>query len=202
MKLYGSLTSPYVRKVRALVLEKGIRCDFVVEGPHDAAGNVARLNPLGKVPVLSRDNGEVLFDSPLIVEYLDGLQGEPMIPAAGEERWRVQRWHALAQGICDAAVARLMETRRPQGKQDPGVITRQEGKIAAAMQYAEDRLGDGTYVAGERFSLADIALAVAMEYVEFRYPHDWHRSYARLARWLTGIGTRACLKETRFPNPV
>ena len=88
MKLYGSLTSPYVRKVRVFLKEKGIAYDFVEEGPADAAGNVARLNPLGKIPTLVRDDGEVLFESAMIVEYLDSLKGAPLIPPPGEARWQ------------------------------------------------------------------------------------------------------------------
>ena len=98
MKIYGSLTSPYVRKVRIFLAEKGQQYDLVVEGPSDAAGNIARLNPLGKVPLLIRDDDEVLFDSIMIIEYLDALSGISLIPS-GDERWRAQRWHFLGQGI-------------------------------------------------------------------------------------------------------
>jgi len=80
MKLYGSLTSPYVRKVRVFLKEKGLEHEFIIEGPGDAAGNVARLNPFGKVPVVVRDDGEVLFESPMIIDYLDGLPGPALIP--------------------------------------------------------------------------------------------------------------------------
>jgi glutathione S-transferase len=197
MKLYGSLTSPYVRKVRAFVQETGLTVEFTVEAPTDPAGNVARLNPLGKVPVLVRDNGEVLFDSPMIIEYLDSLAATPLLPQSGEDRWRIQRWHALGQGMADATVARLMETRRVQEKQDPGLIARQEGKIAAAMSFAEDHLR-GHYLGGERFGLADIAVAVALEYIDFRYAHDWRTPYPHLAEWHAGVAERPCLKDTRF----
>src|SRR3569623_2876075 len=114
MKLYGSLTSPYVRMVRTFLHEKGVAYDFIVESPSDAAGNVARLNPLGKIPVLVRDDGEVVFESMMIIDYLDSVRGAPLIPTTGEARWQAQRWHALGQGMFDAVVARLMETRRPQ----------------------------------------------------------------------------------------
>ena len=202
MKLYGSLTSPYVRKVRAFIREKGIPMEFVVEGPHDAAANVARLNPLGKVPVLVRDDGEVLFDSPLIIEYLDSLEGEALLPSPSEARWRIQRWHALAQGMADAAVTRLMEMRRAPDKQDPGVISRQEEKIAAAMEFAQAHLDGGQYLADARFGIADMAVAVALEYIDFRYAHNWRSRYTRLADWHAGVAERVCLKETRFPTIV
>ena len=200
MKLYGSLTSPYVRKVRVLLKEKGIACDLIVEGPSDPAGHVAALNPLGKVPVLVRDDGDVLFDSPLIVEYLDSLAGESLIPRSGEERWHALRWHALAQGILDAVVARLMEVRRAPEKQSPELITRQEAKIVAALKYADNAKKGLAYLVGDRFSIADLALGVALEYIDFRFPHDWRDRHARLAHWLAGISTRGSFAETIPPG--
>lgn len=200
MKLYGTLTSPYVRKVRAFLNEKGIAHEFVIEAPADAAGNVPRLNPLGKVPVLLRDDGEALFDSPVIIDYLDGLRGAPLIPPIGEERFRAQRWHALGQGVLDAVVTRLMETRRTPELQDPAVLVKQEGKVAGALRFAEAHVTDGTPLVGARFSIADIALAVALEYIDMRYAHDWRRQYPALARWLGAMTDRPCLKETRAPT--
>ncbi|MCC6207135.1 MAG: glutathione S-transferase N-terminal domain-containing protein [Gammaproteobacteria bacterium] len=200
MKLYGTLTSPYVRKVRAFLHEKGIAHEFIIEAPGDAAGNVSRLNPLGKVPVLLRDDGEALFDSPVIIDYLDGLQGAPLMPPVGDARFHAQRWHALAQGICDAVVTRLMETRRRPELQDPAVIAKQEGKVAGALRFAEAHLGNGSTLAGERFGIADIALAVALEYIDLRHPHDWRSGHPALARWLTGVAEHPCLKKTRAPT--
>ncbi len=200
MKLYGSLTSPYVRKIRVLLKEKAIACDFVIESPYDSGSHVPALNPLGKVPVLVRDDNEVLFDSPLIVDYLDSLKGEPLTPPAGEARWQVLRWHALGQGILDAVVARLMEARRPTEKQLAESITRQESKIIAALKYADNAKKGPAYLVGERFSLADLALGVALEYVDFRFPHDWRSQHPRLAHWLAGISTRGSFAETVPPG--
>ncbi len=200
MKLYGSLTSPYVRKVRVLLKEKGIACDLVVEGPSDPAGNVGALNPLGKIPVMVCDDDEVLFDSPLIVDYLDSLKGDPLIPHSGEARWQVLRWHALGQGVLDAVVARLYEVRRPPGKQLPEFINRQESKIIAALAYADKAKKGPAYLVGERFSLADLALGVALEYIDFRFPHDWRDRHPRLAHWLAGISTRGSFAETIPPG--
>lgn len=200
MKLYGTLTSPYVRKVRAFLREKGVAHEFVIEAPADASGNVPRLNPLGKVPVLLRDDGEALFDSPVIIDYLDGLQGAPLIPPVGEERFYAQRWHALGQGILDAVVTRLMETRRKPELQDPAVIAKQEDKVAGALRFAGTHVTGGAPLVGERFGIADIALAIALEYIDMRYAHDWRRQYPSLARWLTDVADRPCLKETRAPT--
>lgn len=198
MKLYGSLTSPYVRKVRIVLLEHGIEHAFITEGPADAAGNVARLNPLGKVPVLQRDDGEVLFDSTMIIEYLDGLMSRPLIPA-GSERWRAQRWHALGQGMLDATVTRLLETRRAPDRQDAGVIRRQEEKIAAALRFADDRLGSDEFLVNNAFGIADIALGVALSYLDLRYTRDWRGAYPRLTRWLGAVGRRPSFTATAPP---
>lgn len=199
MKLYGSLTSPYVRKVRIVLLEKGIACEFITEGPSDPAGNVARLNPLGKVPVLVRPNGEVLFDSPIICEYLDELQGAPLIPE-GEIRWEAQRWHALGQGIMDAVVARLMETRRPAERQDSAVIRKQEAKVAAALEFAASKHNGGDYLVDGRFGIADIAVGAALAYIDLRYPHDWRANHPGLARWFATVNSRPSFTSTAPPG--
>jgi glutathione S-transferase len=198
MKLYGSLTSPYVRKVRIFLQEKEIDHEFIVEGPSDPKGNISRLNPLGKVPVLIRDDGEVIFDSPMIIEFLDELTGYPLIPS-GKSRWRAQRWHALGQGILEAVVARMMETRRPSERQDPAVIDKQEGKVAAALGFADEHYKNGNHLVDDALTIADISLAVALEYIDFRYAHDWRGLYPRLGKWLEEYSSRPAFIETRPP---
>ena len=197
MKLIGSLTSPYVRKVRIVLKEKGIACEFIVDNPNDAASQVPQHNPLGKIPTLLLDNGKSLYDSVLLVDYLDSLKGERLIPS-GDARWDVQRWHMLGQGILDAVVARMLEGRRAQPL--PEAIARQEGKIARALAAANATERGARYLVGERFSLADIALGVALEYIDFRYPHDWRGQYPRLAQWLRGIAARNSFAETVPPG--
>ena len=200
MKLYGHATSPYVRKVRIALREKSIRFEWIQESPHDAGNRIAALNPLGKVPVLETDDGQVLFDSALLIEYIDGLTPERLIPAAGPERLRVLLWNTLGTGIVDAVVARLLEDRRPAAERSGAFITRQEEKVARALAWA-DRTEKGTaYLVGERFTLADLGLGLALEYIDFRYPHDWRSRHPRLARWLAGISTRGSFAETVPPG--
>ncbi|HEX9628250.1 MAG TPA: glutathione S-transferase N-terminal domain-containing protein [Acidiferrobacterales bacterium] len=200
MKLYGSLTSPYVRKVRIVLREKDIPCEFIVQGPSDPGSRVPALNPLGKVPVLERDDGEVLFDSPLICEYLDSLKGEPLVPASGEPRWQVLRWQALSQGILDAVVLRMLELRRFPDKQLPEAVSKQEVKVAQALAYADRGLPAGQYLVGDRFSLADIAMATAFDYMDFRYAHDWRKRHPRLGEWHAAINRRPGFRETLPPE--
>ena len=200
MKLYGSLTSPYVRKLRVLLQEKGIAYTFLEENPNDPASAIPLLNPLGKVPVLELDNHEVLFESTLMVDYIDGLKGEPLMPVKGAARLQALRWHALGQGIMDAVITRMLETRRPAEKSLPEAITRQEEKIVRALEFAESVERGETYLLEDRLTVADIALGVALEYVDLRYPHDWRGEHPRLAQWLAGIATRPSFAETRPPG--
>jgi glutathione S-transferase len=200
MKLYGSLTSPYVRKVRILVREKNLACDFVMADAWAADSPIPALNPLGKVPALALDNGDVLFDSPVIVEYLDSLKAPALLAVSGAARWEMLRWQALADGMLDATVSRLLESRRPAEQQSAESIRRQEEKIARSLKYTVDHLRSGPWLVLDRFTLADLVMAVALEYIDFRYPHDWRSRYPRLAPWLAAISARPSLIETRPPG--
>ncbi len=199
MNLYGSLTSPYVRKVRVLLREKDIPCEFVVSNPGDPDSVVPQYNPLGKVPVLELDDGTTLFDSPVILEYLDALKGAPLLPLTGQERWVVLRWQALADGILDAVVTRVLEARRPLEQQSSLTFSQQEGKVARALVFAEQYCGDKRYLLGDALTLADLSMGVALAYVDFRFPHSWRGRHARLARWFARIGTRPSFVETQPP---
>ncbi|MDX5152218.1 MAG: glutathione S-transferase N-terminal domain-containing protein, partial [Acidiferrobacterales bacterium] len=130
MKLYGSLTSPYVRKARILVKEKSIDCEFVVEKPGDAGTRFPQLNPLAKVPVLELEGEKAMFDSPVICEYLDYKSEGELIPTTGDVRWEVLRWQALADGIIDAVVATYLENLRPEQSRLDEAIEKQQKKVA------------------------------------------------------------------------
>lgn len=198
MKLYGSLTSPYVRKVRILLAEKGIDYIFVESTPAPDNRELALVNPLGKVPALVLDDGQLLFDSSVHVEYIDQLCESAFIPA-GEGRWEVQRWHALGNGICDAVVARMLERRRSENCQSAELIARQEQKVRQALDYAEARVGEEPFLLGRAMSLADIALGVALEYIDLRYPHPWREQRPRLTAWLGPISARSAFQQTAPP---
>jgi glutathione S-transferase len=146
--------------------------------------------------VLVRDDGEVLFESTMIVDYLDGLSIPLLIPSSTETRWEAQRWHALGQGIADAVVARFLEVRRRPEHQDPALIARQEGKVAAALTFAEGHVVDGPNLVGGQLTVADIAMGVALGYVDLRHAHDWRAAYPRLAAWFTAFARRPAFVET------
>jgi glutathione S-transferase len=199
VKLYGSLTSPYVRKVRMLIIEKKITCEFATADAWGPDSPIPKLNPLGKVPVLERDVGDTLFDSPVIAEYLDSLTPPAFIPPAGPVRWDTLRWQALADGMMDATVSRLLESRRPAAQQSADNVKRQEAKVIAGIAYAEAKLSGGPYLTENKFSFSDISLAVALGYVDFRFAHDWRGQHPRLAAWFAGIAVRESFRQTAPP---
>lgn len=199
MKLYGSFTSPYVRKARILVLEKSIDCEFVEELTGHDNERLNRLNPLVKIPVLEVDETRVLYDSPVIVEYLDSLDGESLIPG-GQDRWEVQRLHALGDGVLDAVVARMIEARRPEQSRMDEVIEKQEQKVANALASLNRAVRQRDFLVGDSYTLADLAIGVALEYIDFRYAHDWRTQYPELAFWLASISARAPFKQTVPPG--
>ena len=169
MKLIGTPTSPYVRKIRVVLAEKKIDCEFVVDSPWVAGSQVSRFNPLGKVPVLVLDDAGTVFDSRVIAEYLDALApNNRLIPASGRERINVKRWEALADGVMDAAVAAFLEGRRPDGELSAAWLERQRGKVTDGIRAMAQELGEQAWCHGSGVSLADISVGCALGYVSFR----------------------------------
>jgi glutathione S-transferase len=185
MKLIGAITSPYVRKVRIVMAEKKLDYQFVLEDvwANDA---IVASNPLGKVPCLIMEGGEAVFDSRVIVEYVDNLSPVgKLIPSSGRERAEIRTWEALADGLMDAAIlARLEQTwgGRRDGERSQAWIDRQMGKIDAALAAMAKGLGDKPFCSGVHFSLADVAVGCALGYLDFRFPQiDWRRRHLSLA---------------------
>lgn len=200
MKLYGSPASPYVRKARVLIHEKRLVCDFSPEDPWPANSLITTRNPFGKVPALEIEPGNYLFESVLVVHYLDQIDGKSLTPKDAAGYWQTQWWLALAQGVMDAAVARILETRRPPGKQMPEKIAREEGRIHRASALAEARFKGGKFLVGQRLSLADLMMGVALQYVDFRYPHEWRGKCEKVAAWHAGIVARKSFQDTLPPG--
>ncbi len=201
MKLIGSPTSPYTRKVRVVLAEKKIECEFVLDNPWDARSTVGAFNPLGKVPVLVLDDDSTLFDSRVIVEYLDGMTpNNRLMPASGRERTRIKRWEALADGIQDAAVAAFLETKRPENEQSPASISRQRDKIGHALAAVAAELGEQPWCSGSAFSLADIAVGCTLGYLDLRLADlPWRQRHTNLARLHDELMQRPSFAETAPP---
>ena len=203
MKLFGSPFSPYVRKARVLLAEKNIECEFVIEDPWPAESRIPAMNPLGKVPVLQIGPEKFFFESVLVTHYLDNLDGKPLQPKDAAGYWQSQWWQALGQGIIDAGIARVFETRRPEEKQMPEKMAREEQRIARAIDLAEKTMKENSeFLLGNRFGLADIVMGVAMQYTDFRYAHDWRSRAPKLAKWLAGVAARPSFEETLPPGFV
>jgi glutathione S-transferase len=198
MKLIGSLTSPYVRKARVVLAEKKIEYDFELDSPWNADSGVPNLNPLGKIPVLVLDDETVLFDSRVIVEYLDNVTpNNKLMPAPNRERILVKRWEALADGICDAAATAFLEAKRPAKQQDKTWIERQRSKIAASLEFMAEELGDNAHCMGTHFSLADAAVGSALGYLVFRFADiNWQESHPNLAKLYDKLMQRPSFAET------
>ena len=198
MKLIGAPASPYVRKTRIVMAEKKIDYEYVIENPWDAASKVPEYNPLGKIPTLVMEDGGAVFDSRVIVEYLDTVNPvNKLIPASGRARVEVRCWEALADGICDAAISARLESNRPKNQQSPESIKRQLGKVDQALAAASRGLGDKPWCSGNTFTLADVATGVALGYLSFRFPQiEWRKDYPNLAKLADKLALRNSLADT------
>ena len=202
MKLLGSKTSPYVRKVRIVMLEKKLDYVFVPEDVWSAQTTITETNPLGKVPCLIMEAGEALFDSRVIVEYLDTLSPVgKLIPAVGRERAEIKTWEALADGVLDAAILARLEATwvgRSPAERSQAWIDRQLGKIHTSLKAMSKGLGDKPYCAGIHLSLADVAVGCALSYMDFRFPQiNWRSDYPNLQKLLDKLMLRPSFAETR-----
>jgi len=203
MKLIGSLTSPYVRKVRVLFLEKKLDIDHQLENVWAQDSKISDSNPLGKVPCLILDDGEAIYDSRVIAEYADDLSPvNKFIPTDPRERASVKTWEALADGIMDAGIlARLEKTWRPANEQSPAWVDRQMGKVHAALRQMSEQLGENAWCFGNQITLADIAVGCALGYLAFRFPEiQWQSQYPNLDRLYQKLLQRPSFKETEPPT--
>lgn len=198
MKLIGSLTSPYVRKARIVLAEKRIGYDFEVDSPWNADSHVPNHNPLGKIPVLIMDDGTTLFDSRVIVEYLDSVNPvSRLIPESNRHRIMVKRWEALSDGICDAAATIFLERKRCDAEQSAEWISRQQKKVTQGLETAARELGDKKWCDGNTYTLADIALGCTLGYLAFRFPEiEWRNTSPNLAELSDRLEKRAPFMET------
>ena len=201
MKLIGSTTSPYVRKVRVVMVEKKLDFTFTTEDVWAAETTIAETNPLGKVPCLIMEGGEALFDSRVIVEYLDTLSPVgKLIPPVGRERAEVKTWEALADGVLDALILARLEATwagRSDAQRSQAWIERQFGKVQASLKAMSKGLGDKVFCVGIHLSLADIAVGCALGYLDFRFPElAWRGDYPNLVKLHDKLMQRASFADT------
>lgn len=202
MKLFGSPGSPYVRKVRIVFEEKGLPYDYVISRPSTPGSPVPEFNPLGKIPVLIRDNGRPLYDSPVIVEYADGMRPEPnLIPTAFDDRIEVKRWEALGDGIAESTVAISHDYRKPRDRwESPEWHEKHRLKIDRGLAAMEKELGTGDFCYGGRYTLADIAAGYALGYLDLVLPEvEWRKLHPNLVRLEARLAQRSAFRTTLPP---
>lgn len=193
MKLRYSTTSPFVRKVHVVAIETGQidKVELVKTNTADPASGLGKDNPLNKVPALALDDGSTLYDSRVICEYLDAQGKGGFFPPTGPARWTALRRQALADGMMDAAVLRLFESRRPDGQRSPEWDARQKLKVTQGLAALEaDHLGP-------QLDIGTLAVAIVLDYLDFRFKaDDWRASHPKLAAWHKTFGARASLQKT------
>ncbi|MFN4265202.1 MAG: glutathione S-transferase N-terminal domain-containing protein [Aquabacterium sp.] len=205
MKLIGSLTSPFVRKVRVVLAEKKLDYKFELEDVWAADTRIMDANPLGKVPCLVMEGGEAIFDSRVIVEYVDTLSPVgKLIPLSGRERVEVRTWEALADGLLDAAILARMEKTwagRTEAERSQAWIDRQIDKVQASLKAMSLGLGDRNWCTGNHHSLADIAVGCALGYLAFRFPDiNWRDDYPNLGKLYDKLSQRPSFVDTAPPQ--
>ena len=199
MKLFGTPGSPFARKVRIVLAEKNIAHDYIVARASTPDSPVPAYNPLAKIPTLVRDDGRALYDSPVIIEYLDSLgSGPALIPEEFDARIEVKRWEALGDGITEAAVNINHEYREPKDKQRSAEwFTKQQLKIDRGLARMEQDLGSNEYCVFSRFTLADIAAGYALGYIDYALPdYPWRKAHPALARLAARLEARPSFIST------
>jgi glutathione S-transferase len=198
MKLFYTPTSPYARKIRILLREKGMHCEEVQPSLNDAA--LSALNPLGKVPTLVADDQTPMFDSVVISDYLELVQTEPrMIPVDRWERVVVRRWEAVCDGICDVLVTAVLELRRAPESQDAAIVAKADHKLRAALKFLDTEIAGHTFALGNSFTLADASLIVAHGYVKLRR-NQLLEGFASLQAYAERHAERASVLATAPPT--
>jgi len=199
MKLIGALGSPYVRKVRIVMAEKKLDYQLVLEDVWSETTMIRDYNPLGKVPCLVMEDGEAVFDSRVICEYLDTLTPVgKLIPPSGRERAEVRCWEALADGIADAAVLVRLEVglREPEHRNDKWVA-RQKLKIVDGLAAIASGLGEKPWCASNHLTLADIAVGCVLGWLSFRLPEiDWRETHPNLGKHYDKLMQRQSFLDT------
>jgi glutathione S-transferase len=199
MKLLGSPGSPFVRKVRVIAAEKNIPIEYVVQRANTPGSPVPGLNPLGKIPVLVLDDGEAVYDSVVIGEYLDGLKAEPrLVPAEFAARIAVKRYEALGDGLAEVAVT-LSHDLGPMShpEQQPAWVERQQGKLQRTLSAYERALQGHTWLYADRFSLADICAGYALFYLDQVLADiDWRGGHPALSAYAERLAARSSFQTT------
>jgi len=197
-KVVSATPSPFARKVRIALFEKGLQFELITEVPWHSATITPKFNPLEKLPILILDDGSSVYESSFIIQYLELRHPEPpLIPHDIDQNIAARRLEVLCDGVCDAIVLILLERMRSASSQSAEWIDRQRRKIDGGVRALAELVGNATYSVGDRFSLGDIAVGTALGYASLRFAEfDWKDAYPSLARFSERIEDRASFKET------
>lgn len=199
MKLLAALASPYTRKVRVFLAEKKIECEMELVDVQPIENPVNAHNPLGKIPTLVLDDGTPLYDSRVIVEFLDSVSPiSRLIPDGTRDRVAVRRWEALADGVADAGILVRYESLRDKQEQGKAWVEKQLARMHRGMAQLDADLAERTWCHGDRYSLADIAVGCCMGWLDFRRPggEDWMAKYPNVARHYQKLMERPAFADT------
>jgi glutathione S-transferase len=197
--LLSATPSPYARKVRIALIEKGIPFTLKTEVPWDSTTETPKWNPLEKLPVLITEGGESVYESRFILEWLEAKHPTPpMLPDDVDGRLAARQMEVLADGVCDAFLLTFWENRREPEHRSTEWIARQRRKIDGGLAEIARRIGSRAFAVGDRFGLADIAAATVLGYLSVRFPElDWRGQHPGLATYADRMEQRPSLAQTR-----
>lgn len=196
MKLYFAPPSPFARKIRVMIAEKGLESRFQMEArnPFETPADLLAANPLSKVPTLVLESGGVLYDSSVIAEYVDSLSTPKLIPDHGPERWSALRWQALADGILEAGQSIQLERRRPENERSPGWMQRQASVVSRGLDVVERDISS----IGSTLTIGHIAVGCMLGWLDFRLPDlPWRPTRPKLAAWDAVFASSQPMQATR-----
>jgi glutathione S-transferase len=203
MKLYFANTSPYARKVRMAVIEKGVDdlVEQIFQNPFEDSPDLKAANPLGKVPALVLNDGSAIFDSAVICAHLDTLSSGVRLYPDGTELWMARTGEAMTDGILDAAFATVMERRRPEGQRSDEWLDRWHASIMRASDAINDELSKPDSRFSGKVTIAHLGLGAALGYLDFRLPDiSWREGRESLSLWFKSFSERPSMKATEPPK--
>ena len=198
MRLIIATPSPFSRKIRVVIREKNIACEEDIHNPWDSDSTVAEFNPLGKIPILTTDDQQQIFDSRVIFDYLEQLKpANPLLPFDPVEQIQTRKIESIADGISDATVLLVLEAHRPKHLQSSDWIERQQKKIENSLHFLNNRLKNRKWFVANDITLADISIGCALSYIDLRLPYYlWRECFASLSHFSDMIEQRSSFKDT------
>lgn len=202
LRLISAAPSPYARKVRIALREKGMPFQLETEVPWDSTTNTPKYNPLEKLPVLIFDDGKAIYESDYILEYLEAkFPTPPLLPADIDQRLDARQIEVICDGVCDAFVLLFFERHRAPEHQSQPWMARQQRKIDGGLAALARRVGDKQFAVADRFTIADIALGTLTKYLSVRWPdYDWRTRHPNLAAYSDRMEQRPSFQDS-VPMP-